>query len=383
MATQLPAVVTIQDLPAGSTPTGTELVEAVQTSAGVANSVQLSLTQIVNGAAFSSPVSVANGGTNTSTLTANGIVYGNAGATVGITAAGGTSIPLLGQGAGNAPVFGVLPVIGGGTNTTILTQNGLVYGNGTNTIGITAAGATSVPFLGQGVGNAPAFGTVSQMIDTVNTSQGSVLYRSSTSWVALGTGTLGYLLQTQGAAANPQWVGGMSLLNTLSPNAVASSTDTTSLTGNYRSYLVTFENITPATNSTFLEMQIATNGANWVTGSYVSQVQQFIGGNAVSDTSTTVLLLSGTRATTSVGNSTTYGVNGFIRIMNPAATTFRKHIVGELTYLSGSTSGTSAISLVTPSGYFDGNNNAVTGMAFLFNSGNITTGTIKIYGLSG
>lgn len=46
MAT-LPAVVTIQDLPAGTAITGTELIEAVQTSGGVAQSVQLSLSQVV------------------------------------------------------------------------------------------------------------------------------------------------------------------------------------------------------------------------------------------------------------------------------------------------------------------------------------------------
>src|SRR5713226_1314532 len=44
--TTLPAVVTIQDLPAGTTVTGTELLEVVQTSGGIANSVQLSLSQI-------------------------------------------------------------------------------------------------------------------------------------------------------------------------------------------------------------------------------------------------------------------------------------------------------------------------------------------------
>ena len=35
--------------------------------------------------------------------------------------------------------------------------------------------------------------------------QGRVLYDSGSSWVALGTGTSGQFLQTQGASANPQW----------------------------------------------------------------------------------------------------------------------------------------------------------------------------------
>lgn len=45
--TILPAVVTIQDLPAGTTLSGTELLEAVQTSGGIAQSVQISVNQIM------------------------------------------------------------------------------------------------------------------------------------------------------------------------------------------------------------------------------------------------------------------------------------------------------------------------------------------------
>lgn len=47
MTTQIPATVTIIDLPAGTTPTGVELIEAVQTASGVANSVSLTLSQVV------------------------------------------------------------------------------------------------------------------------------------------------------------------------------------------------------------------------------------------------------------------------------------------------------------------------------------------------
>lgn len=47
VATTLPAVVRVIDLPTGTTVTGAELIEAVQTSGGVGQSVQLSLNQIV------------------------------------------------------------------------------------------------------------------------------------------------------------------------------------------------------------------------------------------------------------------------------------------------------------------------------------------------
>ena len=47
VATSLPAVVRVVDLPVGTTVTGAELIEAVQTSSGVGLSVQLPLSQIV------------------------------------------------------------------------------------------------------------------------------------------------------------------------------------------------------------------------------------------------------------------------------------------------------------------------------------------------
>jgi hypothetical protein len=56
-----PATVTIPQLPAGTTVSGTELFEAIQTTAGVANSVRLTLTQMVAGASGSLPTNGAAG----------------------------------------------------------------------------------------------------------------------------------------------------------------------------------------------------------------------------------------------------------------------------------------------------------------------------------
>ena len=47
--------------------------------------------------------------------------------------------------------------------------------------------------------------TLTTFLDTISSTQGVVLYRSASGWVALATGTNGQFLQTQGAAANPQW----------------------------------------------------------------------------------------------------------------------------------------------------------------------------------
>jgi hypothetical protein len=172
----------------------------------------------------------------------------------------------------------------------------------------------------------------------------------------------------------------MTLLNTLSPNGVASVGDTTSLTATYRNYIVTFENVCPATQTTTFEMQVATTGSAFIVNSYVAIAQVNVSSVLVTDVSGTAFLLSGTRATTQLQTSTTYGLNGFVRMFNPSSTTFRKNIVGETSYLTPGASGTTTAALASVSGYFDGNSNAVTGINFLFSAGNIATGTIKIYG---
>jgi Repeat of unknown function (DUF5907) len=53
---------------------------------------------------------------------------------------------------------------------------------------------------------APEDATLTQVLDLVGSAaQGDILYRGASTWTRLGAGTSGQYLQTQGAAANPQW----------------------------------------------------------------------------------------------------------------------------------------------------------------------------------
>jgi hypothetical protein len=47
--------------------------------------------------------------------------------------------------------------------------------------------------------------TLVQLLETISATQGTVLYRGASAWAALGVGVAGQYLQTQGAAADPQW----------------------------------------------------------------------------------------------------------------------------------------------------------------------------------
>lgn len=47
--------------------------------------------------------------------------------------------------------------------------------------------------------------TLSDILDGYSSVQGAIIYRGTSGWTALGPGTSGYYLKTQGAAANPVW----------------------------------------------------------------------------------------------------------------------------------------------------------------------------------
>lgn len=73
---------------------------------------------------------------------------------------------------------------------------------------LTFANIASGTVLGNATGGAaaPSASTVTSMLDRAfSSTQGSVIYRDSTGWAALGPGVSGELLQSGGPAANPAW----------------------------------------------------------------------------------------------------------------------------------------------------------------------------------
>lgn len=95
---------------------------------------------------------------------------------------------------------GDITVTGGGTIWTI--DNGVVtYPKMQNVsatsriLGRKTAGAGTVEEL-----------TTSELLDFVGSTRGQILYRGASGWVALGPGTSGQILQTNGAGADPSWV---------------------------------------------------------------------------------------------------------------------------------------------------------------------------------
>jgi hypothetical protein len=100
---------------------------------------------------------------------------------------------------------------GAGTVTSITAGTGISTGGSpitaTGTVALAAVADSTVLGNASGASAAPVPTTLGVLFDHVfSATQGSILYRSGTGWVALGPGTVGQVLSTGGTGANVSWI---------------------------------------------------------------------------------------------------------------------------------------------------------------------------------
>ncbi len=76
---------------------------------------------------------------------------------------------------------------------------------GTDNINLATQVTGTLPVANGGTGQTTLSNAVQALLDELSTTQGAILYRNATDWVALGPGTTGFLLKSTGAGANPVW----------------------------------------------------------------------------------------------------------------------------------------------------------------------------------
>lgn len=368
-------------------------------SLGIASSLSIGTLLTVGGTATVTGTTILNGGlqvtgttlvtgtfgqVGTSLMTGQFNVVGTTLFTSNLFGISGTTIVTgtFGQ-TGTSLMTGTFGVVGTATFTGI---HGVV---GTTLFTSGAFGVSGTTLFTSGafgvVGTATFTSTFGVVGTSLQTGVMNVVGTTNLSGVIILPALTSGFLQVSGTgvistSASP---GAIVLLNTLTPNNIASSTDTTSLTGTYKSYLMTFENVCPATQTTTFQMTVATSGSNFISGGYISMSTINVNATIVSgDNSTSVLLLSGLRSTTQLQTALSYGLSGSIRYFNPASTISRKQMIGEVSYVAPGGINTANICQAIINGWYDGTTSPVTGVAFAFSSGNIQTGTIKIYGLT-
>ena len=205
------------------------------TTSGAGSTVTFNLT---------SPVTVAHGGTSSTSLTQYNVLVGNNTSAISTIAPSATSgVPLISQGAASNPAYGTAVVAGGGTGATTLTSHGVLVGAGTSAVSGLTAGTNGQVLIGS-TGANPAF-------STLTSSDGSVTFTT-------GAHTLD-LKATGGGGGG----GALVFIAKQLASSVTSITFTSGITATYNNYFLLFDSLGPygsGVGSCRYWLQLSTDG---------------------------------------------------------------------------------------------------------------------------
>ena len=145
----------------------------------------------------------------------------------------------------------------------------------------------------------------------------------------------------------------------------------------YDEYLIEFVGLVPATNNVGIGLRVTTDGgSSWVsTGSY-AWTHWVYGPAGTGQTANTAQTEIRTIGFINVSNTSTFSVNGIIRLFSPLSTALHKVFGGQINFWD------TGPSLVVDmfSGAYSATT-AINGVRVIATSGNITSGTVRIYGV--
>jgi hypothetical protein len=203
------------------------------------------------------------------------------------------------------------------------------------------------------------------------TTAGDIIYRNATVPARLGIGTAGQVLTVNSGATAPEWAtatsGGMTLIGT--PHTLSGATSTiSSIPGTYKSLFMVIYGVTNATGNGLF--RVAPN-ANTTGSSYVSV--DSVGASFVSSVNRVTYLNLGTTAwlRTTTNNVAT------IKIDNYTSATNYKPINA---YGYAEETGGSVMSFNIGGAFVS--NTAITSLQFSNAGGNLSTGTVLLYGVN-
>lgn len=277
--------------------------------------------------------------------------------TYSTAAAGGGSVTSVALSVPGTSIFGVSgsPVTTSGTLglTTTGTSGGIPFFSSTSQLATSALLTASQLMIGGGAGVAPS---------------------------VLAAGTNGYLLQM--GASNPGYVSassaGASMVLIGTGTASNSATiDFTSISNTtYDSYLIIGDNIVPANNGVDLVMRISVSGTfQSGAGAYDHQQWRWVSGGSGASGSTSATGINITSTSDNLANTAARGNSFRLWFYNCANTASYKHATWEFTGQCSAPQG------LVGSGSYLTAASAVDGFRFLMSSGNISTGTFKLYGI--
>ena len=199
----------------------------------------------------------------------------------------------------------------------------------------------------------------------------------------MGVISNGTTLLDAGALDSGVATGAMTLISTSTASSSATIDITSGIDSTYKEYVFKFINIHPANDDISFQFQAdvgtGTSYAQTITSSHFrathgedasSEAVSYISGGDLAQ-ETGFQLLAG-----SVGNDADQNIAGILHLFDPSSTTFVKHFVGNFQSIAHSNRSNNQY----PVGYFN-TTTAITRVRFKFASGNIDSGTIKMYGI--
>lgn len=246
--------------------------------------------------------------------------------------------------------------------------NGKVEVTGINATGTPSA---STALLGNGT-----WGTVTT---SPAGSTGQVQYNNAGAFGAISSGTSGQVLTSAGSGSAPTWstpsAGALVFISSQTVTSAVASVDFTSgISSTYDDYVVYFDDVTPTGTGVNMRLRLYKSGA-FQTTNYSSSYGSL----------KTTINSGGTNAGTYIYMSDSQ-IDNSQSVVNGTCTFFsmnstlgnRATAVGQLFYNALSSSAQSTV-------VFGGNQStaaATTGFQFFFSSGNINSGTFRLYGVA-
>lgn len=276
--------------------------------------------------------------------------------------------------------------IGTGAARKTMVNEGAVTGSGltqatARLLGRTTASTGAIEEITVGTGLSLSAGSLTATggAATITTKdEGSTLSSTVTTLDFVGAG-----VTASGAGATTTITipgGGSSALVLLeSHTASASATlDFTAFVNSalYDDYLFVVSGLVAATNNVDLYMRVSTNGgSSYAAGGsdYHTAVFAWASSGTANTGGTTDRIM--VRNTGEMSNATTASVNGWVRLHVPHSTALHKRVDGEFSYYTVNT-----VRAIIGATYLS--TTAVNAFRFLFSSGNIASGSIRVYGIA-
>jgi len=176
----------------------------------------------------------------------------------------------------------------------------------------------------------------------------------------------------------------LTLLETQTASSSATISFTSNIDSTYKEYIFKYINVHPATNSTMFAFQVDT-GTNTSYNQTITSTHFTVGNNeAGNDTlftyQTSMDQGQGTsfqKISNNVGNGNDECVSGTLHLFDPSSTTFVKHFVARSVEYHNED-----YAVDSYTGGYVNTTTAITRVQFKFESGNIDSGTFKLYGVS-